>query len=125
MMHRAVFGMFAAILMSCASNLPDHSEFEALRSQSQVRETFGEPHSIDRFSHGPDVPSQADLRRSGLRVIHYERWVYHSKNTKASTGIGNTYIVFRMNDDRTEGFAEGISWIPTESSRSSLSANGT
>tara|TARA_R110002073_G_scaffold41891_3_gene118015 strand:+ start:107 stop:457 length:351 start_codon:yes stop_codon:yes gene_type:complete len=111
MKHSAIFIFLIANLAGCASGLPSHSEFQVVTTQREMSRLFGDPKSIDKFSNSPDVAHAADLARSGLRVMHYERWTYPSIDRTDSSKIGHTIITFRMSTDGLSGFTEGMSWI--------------
>ena len=121
MKQSAIFIALLTILVGCVSAPPYHGEFEVVKAQDEMHRLFGEPLSIDKFQNSPDTANAPDLARSGFRVARYERWTYASKR---GASLGHTVITFRISNDGSTGFSEGISWMPSHES-AIPDANGT
>jgi len=113
MMRSTVAAILITNLIACASGPPEHREFVGVGSAQELRQYFGEPDAISKFTHSPDVTSQAALRQSGLRVTHYERWVYSStsRTQRAGSAYGKTLIILRASNSGSKYFVESISWL--------------
>ena len=125
MKHRAILIMVLVLFSRCMSSLPDHRDLQTVTTQSEVLRIFGEPKSIHRINISPDVANASDLRRGGLRITLYERWTYDSKSISDNSGAGSSVITFRISNDGTKGFAEGISWMPAIKADRHVGDNGT
>lgn len=121
MIKKGLSTIFTLGLLGCTNGAhfesPQHSELLEINSHQLLIERFGEPETIHRYTEGPDVASAEELRRSGLSVTNFERWIYTSVNRSERSSrrengtIGKTVVTIKVESGGSDYVIQSIDWL--------------